>query len=80
MKSNVKEWSALLLIVAGIALVFVGMLVEPQGQIHESVIYIFAQILIYCGSIFGIDMYIKKSIKEHINKKEDEEHSIESTL
>ena len=36
----------------------------PPGQIHDSVLYIFAQILIYCGSIFGIDSYISRKLRD----------------
>lgn len=53
-----KEYSALALLTAGIALAFVSLFLPPPGEIDDSVIYIFAQILIYAGSIFGIEHYI----------------------
>ena len=59
MKMKLKEWTAIVLLVFGIILAFVALLMPPPGEIHDSVLYIFAQILIYCGSIFGIDSYIK---------------------
>lgn len=31
-------------------------------------IFIFAQILIYCGSIFGIDSYITRKIRKNRHK------------
>ena len=42
---------------------FIALTMPPPGEIHDSVLYIFAQILIYCGSIFGIDSYINQKIK-----------------
>ena len=33
----------------------------------SAILYIFAQILIYCGSIFGIDSYITQKIKKNHN-------------
>lgn len=38
------------------------------SEIHESVLYIFAQILIYCGCIFGIDCYFSKRSREGEDK------------
>ena len=63
---NLKEWTAIVLILFGIFLAFVALLMPPPGEIHDSVLFIFAQILIYCGSIFGIDCYISK--KSHDEK------------
>ncbi len=62
---NLKEWTAIVLILFGIILAFVALLMPPPGEIHDSVLFIFAQILIYCGSIFGIDCYISKRIKDN---------------
>ena len=61
---NLKEWTAIVLILFGIILAFVALLMPPPGEIHDSVLFIFAQILIYCGSIFGIDCYISKKIHD----------------
>ncbi len=58
-RMGVKEWTAIVLLAFGIILAFVALLIPPPGEIHDSVLYIFAQILIYCGSIFGIESYIK---------------------
>lgn len=56
---GVKEWTAIVLLVAGIVMAFIALILPPPGEIHDSVLYLFAQILIYCGSIFGIESYIK---------------------
>lgn len=60
---RVKELSAVMLLAFGIILAFVALLMPPPGEIHDSVLFIFAQILIYCGSIFGIESYINRKIK-----------------
>ena len=59
-----KEWTALALLFSGIIMAFTALLMPPPGQIHDSVLYIFAQILIYCGSIFGIDSYISRKLRD----------------
>ena len=61
---NLKELTAIVLLTFGIILAFVALLMPPPGEIHDSVLYIFAQILIYCGSIFGIDCYISKKLHD----------------
>ena len=38
----------------------------------SAILYIFAQILIYCGSIFGIDSYITQKIKKNHNNDQRE--------
>ncbi|MCQ2205807.1 MAG: hypothetical protein MJZ43_03410 [Bacteroidaceae bacterium] len=64
MNPNLKERTAIILLTFGIILAFVALLMPPPGEIHDSVLYIFAQILIYCGSIFGIDCYISKKLHD----------------
>ena len=67
--------TAVVLLVFGIILAFIALLLPPPGEIHDSVLYIFAQILIYCGSIFGIDSYINQKIKNHnVNNKSPNDH------
>lgn len=59
---NLKELTAIVLLTFGIILAFIALVMPPPGEIHDSVLFIFAQILIYCGSIFGIDSYINQKI------------------
>ncbi|MBQ9883895.1 MAG: hypothetical protein IJM43_05495 [Bacteroidaceae bacterium] len=56
-KISVKEWTAILLLTAGVAMAFIALLLPPPGEIHDSVLYVFAQILIYSGTLFGLDSY-----------------------
>ena len=65
MKPKLKEWTAIGLLACGIIMAFIALMLPPPGEIHDSVLYIFAQILIYCGSIFGIASYISQKIKSH---------------
>ena len=59
-----KEKSAACLLGAGILLAYISLFLPPPGEIDDSVIYIFAQILIYAGSIFGIEHYINEKLKK----------------
>ena len=71
MKVSVKEWTAILLLTAGVAMAFIALLLPPPGEIHDSVLYVFAQILIYSGTLFGLDSYFTKKISNHYDKREE---------
>lgn len=49
---------ASILLVSGVVLSFLGFFTEPVGQISESVLWYFAQTLIYAGSVFGLKAYV----------------------
>ena len=81
MEKNTKETiqilSAVAMLFGGFALAVAGFIVPPTGQIHESVIGIFAECLIYAGSIFGVTIYIQTKYTERRsyldNKLKEEE-------
>ena len=62
MKKEVKETiqygSAIFMLLLGAVLSVAGVITAPAGQIHESVLWLFAQCLIYAGSVFGISVYM----------------------
>lgn len=55
---NVQSLSAILMLLAGIALAAAALFMPPQGEIAPSVCTVFAQCLIYAGSVFGITQYL----------------------
>ena len=59
-----KETKENVQIVSAIAMLIGGFLVPPTGQIHESVLGVFAECLIYAGSIFGVTIYIQTKYAE----------------
>ena len=65
-----RDLTAIVLLIAGIVMAFIALFLPPPGEIHESVLFIFAQILIYAGSIFGIDAYIRKSLSPTLPGRE----------
>ena len=56
---------AAVLSLAGIALLFLGTILAPQGEIHETVLIAFGEIATFAGSIIGIDYHYKS--KYHDN-------------
>ena len=48
----------------GAGLSIAGFIVEPLGEVSNSVLLIFAQCLIYAGSALGIDSYVNYKLNE----------------
>lgn len=61
-KEDIQVWTAVGMLIAGVSLSVAGFLVEPLGIIHDSVLWFFAQCLIYAGSIFGVYIYVNGRI------------------
>lgn len=67
LKNNKTEFQliiAALLIGFGCILIMLGFWVAvPVGAIHNSILWIFGQILVFAGAIFGIDYHYKTKDK-----------------
>lgn len=71
-KDSIATWTAVIMLAWGVVLTTAAFVVPPLGEVHESILWILGQILIYSGSIFGIAMYARKKldeIEEKINNK-----------
>ena len=78
---NIKEKLAILSACAafliGWALSIAGFIVPPLGEVHESILFILGQALVYAASVFGIAAYfkaesmqMKDDISKHISEME----------
>lgn len=63
-RTTYQVYSALFMLLAGVALSIAGFCVPPVGEISDSVLWFFAQCLIYAGSIFGVSIYVQSKFKE----------------
>lgn len=63
-RNRVQVISALLMLAFGAGLSVAGFIVEPLGDVSDSVLLIFAQCLIYAGSALGIDSYVNYKLNE----------------
>lgn len=63
-KDSVATWSAVGMLVFGVAITTAGFIIPPAGEIHDSVLWVLGQALIYSGSIFGITLYTKRKLGE----------------
>ena len=74
MKKDIKDFimiiSALVTLASGIVLSFLSFFLS-RYQIHESVLWYFAQTLMYAGSCFGIGAYVRNFEKKIENNNKD---------
>lgn len=59
MKDSIAVISAIVMLCFGITLTAIGFALDPVGEIHDSVLWVLGQSLIYAGSIFGIAYYAR---------------------
>lgn len=58
-KHSIQLLAAIFLIVVGCGLLITGFIVPPPGEIHNSVLIAFGEILTFAGALFGIDYHYK---------------------
>jgi len=61
---HVRAWSAVAMLAAGVGLSVAGFCVAPVGEISDSVLWFFAQTLIYAGTALGIDVMIDAKMRK----------------
>lgn len=59
MKLNVQLITAAVLSFGGLILLFCGIFIAPQGEIHESLLVGFGEVATFSGALFGIDYTYK---------------------
>lgn len=59
-KRDIQLIIAAVLTLAGIGLLYLGALLAPQGEIHETILVAFGEVATFAGSIIGIDYHYKR--------------------
>ena len=67
MKLNIQLLTAAVLSIGGLVMLFLGVYIEPEGQIHESLLIGFGEVATFTGSLFGIDYHYKSKNNENSN-------------
>ena len=60
MKINLQLITATFLSFGGIVLLFCGVFIDPEGQIHETLLVAFGEVATFSGALMGIDYVYKK--------------------
>lgn len=64
---------AVFLVILGAAMITFAIFTEPRGEIHNSVLVAFGEMLTFAGSVFGLDY----NYKYKVFKKDREEENVE---
>ncbi|MBD5386342.1 hypothetical protein HDR70_00390 [bacterium] len=76
LKEELGYLSAFTAFLFGMVMCLIGFLESPRGEVHQSVLWIFGQCLLYSASIIGASMYINselKGMRKELGLKENEE-------
>ena len=60
MKVNLQLVTAAVLSLGGLILLFCGVFIDPEGQIHESLLVAFGEVATFSGALMGIDYVYKR--------------------
>jgi hypothetical protein len=60
MKLSIQLLTAALLSIGGLIMLFCGVFIDPQGQVHESLLVAFGEVATFSGALMGIDYVYKK--------------------
>lgn len=75
-KDSVTVWSAIGMLIFGVALTLSAFCIEPLGEIHDSVLWVLGQSLIYAGGALGIANYARQSARDAIQEMEEEREKL----
>ncbi len=59
-KIELQLIAAFILSIGGLVLLFSGIFIDPQGEIHSSLLVAFGETATFAGALFGIDYVYKK--------------------
>lgn len=60
-----------LLLLFGMIMVVCGFITPPSGEVHDSILWIFGQTLVFSGAVLGISLHVDNSIKSIEAKLEE---------
>ena len=63
-----------LLLIFGMAMTIAGFLTPPMGEVHDSLLWIFGQTLVFSGAVLGISLHVDNSVKMIEAKLEQKLH------
>lgn len=76
LKETLAYGSAIFMLVFGVALTTAGFIIDPAGEIHDSVLYVLGQCLIFAGSVMGVSAYatgkmrhIEETVRRDIDRR-----------
>ena len=62
-KSKFAIGTAIVAFAIGFGLTIAGFYTPPKGEVHDSVLWILGQSLVYAASVLGVGMYVTGSVR-----------------
>lgn len=78
-KERIQFIASLFVLLAGIALVFIGLFLQPVGIIHYTVLSAFGMFLTFVGAVWQIDVkyaFKTEELRSEVRKKERKEEAV----
>ncbi len=72
MKTTMRGYTAIAMLIAGVGLSVAGFITPPLGEISDSVLWFFAQCLMYAGTALGIDVIVDRKVKTLGRHRQDD--------
>ena len=69
---------AALVVIGGLILLYIGIQIDPAGEIHESVLVAFGEAATFAGSVMGIDYHYRNKFKQFINHENNKNETDET--
>lgn len=63
---------AVVTILAGLALLFIGLFIPPEGEIHGSVLTAFGSVCIFVASLLGISLHYANELDKFKNTVQEQ--------
>ncbi len=60
---NIQLLTASVLSLGGLVMLFCGIYISPLGEIHESLLIAFGEVMTFAGSLMGIDYHYRSKDK-----------------
>ena len=68
-KTSIHLTTACIMCLAGLVLIFSGFWVDPEGEIHNSILVAFGEVVTFAGALFGVDYSYR--IRTHAHHKKE---------
>ena len=79
MKLNIQLLTAAVLSIGGLVMLFCGIYISPWGQIHESLLVAFGEVMTFSGSLMGIDYHYKSRHNDQMVKSSNKSSNRKSS-
>lgn len=75
-RDKIQFGIAICLMLIGCIMLFIGLLIEPQGQIHSSVLIAFGEIGTLAASVLGIDAIYTNKLQRIVTQIKDADKTL----